>query len=185
MPSSPWRARDLKLLDAIDAFKREPFDMPVWRAVRGGRDPLMGSPSRSRWCDGNFDVLYTSLERDGAVAEIHALLTLQPVFPSKISWFAHELTVVASNTLRLADLPTLGRLGVDVDRYAERNYTRTQEIADASYFLGFDGLVVPSARWPCLNLVLFTDRVPPGQIDIAEPHGGPVSWDAWRKRTRT
>jgi hypothetical protein len=82
------RARDLELLDAIDAFQREALDVEVWRLVRAGRDPALGSPSRSRWCNGSFDVLYTSFEQDGAIAEIHALLSLQPVFPSKDHWFA-------------------------------------------------------------------------------------------------
>src|SRR4051795_13654947 len=97
--------------------------------------------------NGTFDVLYTSFERDGAIAEIHALLSLQPVFPSRDVWFANRLKIRAAQTLRVADLPTLARLGVSAARYAERDYEKTQEIADAAYFLGFDGLIVPSARW--------------------------------------
>ena len=178
------RARDLSLLDAVDAFQREAVDAEVWRVVRSGRDPTAGSPSRSRWCNGSFDVLYTSFERDGAVAEVHALLSLQPVFPSKEAWFASRLKVLAAQTLRLADLPTLGRLGVDTARYGERDYRRSQEIADAAYFLGFDGLIAPSARWSCLNLVLFTDRLAPGQIRIMDGADRPVRWDEWRKRLR-
>lgn len=178
------RARDLGLLDAVDAFKREAVDAEVWRLVRSGRDPTSGSPSRSRWCNGAFDVLYTSFERDGAIAEIHALLSLQPVFPSKDVWFAHRLKIKAAQTLRLADLPTLSRLGVNAARYAERDYGRTQEIADAAYFLGYDGVIAPSARWSCLNLVLFTDRIPPGQIQIVEATDQPVRWDEWRNRAQ-
>ncbi len=176
------RARDLDLLDAIDAFKREPFEADVWRVTREGRDPVSGSPSQSRWCNGTFDVLYTSLEADGAIAEIHALLSLQPVFPSKMRWFAHRLKVSATRTLKLADLPVLGRLGIDVPRYGERDYRRTQEIADAAYFLGFDGLIAPSARWDCLNFVLFTDRLPSGQVTIVETVSDPIDWRAWRKQ---
>lgn len=178
------RAREIGLLDAVDAFRREALDAEVWRLVRAGRDPLPGCPSRSRWCNGSFDVLYTSFERDGAIAEIHALLSLQPVFPSKDRWFANRLKVTATQTLRLADLPTLARLGVDAARYTERDYRRTQEIADAAFFLGFDGLVAPSARWTCLNLILFTDRIPPDQIQVAEEPEVPVSWEEWRKRGR-
>jgi len=73
---------------------------------------------------------------------------LQPVFPSKIQWFAHRLRISAAQTLRLADLPTLGRLGIDVERYEARDYSRTQPIAEAAYFLGFDGLIAPSATGP-------------------------------------
>jgi hypothetical protein len=174
------RARDLGLLDAVDAFRREALDAEVWRLVRAGRDPALGSPSRSRWCNGSFDVLYTSFERDGAIAEIHALLSLQPVFPSRDRWFANRLKVRATHTLRLADLPTLSKLGVDAARYADRDYRRTQEVADAAFFLGFDGLIAPSARWACLNLVLFTNRIPPDRIQALEAPEAPLSWEEWR-----
>ena len=97
------RVRDLRLLDAVDAFEREPFAAPVWRVVREGRDPTLGAPSLSRWCNGAFDVLYTSLERSGAVAEIHSLLSMQPVFPSKVRFHAHRLTVTAQRAIRFAD----------------------------------------------------------------------------------
>ena len=178
------RARDLGLLDALDAFRREAIDTEVWRLVRAGRDPALGSPSQSRWCNSTFDVLYTSFERDGAIAEIHALLSLQPVFPSKDRWFVHKLNVAATQTLRLADLDTLAKLGVDAARYKERTYDRTQEIADAAFFLGFDGLIAPSARWICLNFVLFTDRIPPDQVQVVEAPAAPVGWEDWRKRVR-
>lgn len=178
------RVRDLRLLDAVDAFEREPFAAPVWRVVREGRDPTLGAPSLSRWCNGAFDVLYTSLERSGAVAEIHSLLSMQPVFPSKVRFHAHRLTVTAQRAIRFADLSTLATLGVEVHRYRERAYARTQAIADAAHFLGFDALVAPSARWECLDAILFTDRIPPGSIQIAETEPEPVDWDAWRRRAR-
>jgi RES domain-containing protein len=178
------RPRDLGLLDAVDALGREPLEADVWRLVRRGRYPTLGSPSRSRWCNGGFDILYTSLTRDGALAEIHALLSLQPVFPSKDAWFVHRLRVATTRVLRLADFTTLAALGVDVARYEDRQYARTQEIADAAYFLDFDGLIAPSARWSCLNLMLFTDRIAPSEIEIAESEETPVDWAAWRKTAR-
>jgi hypothetical protein len=178
------QARDLELLDAIDAFPREPFEGEVWRVVPEGREPALGRASLSRWCDGTFDVLCTSLERDGAIAEIHALLSLQPVFPSKLRWFVHKLKVAAAQTLKLADLVTLSRLGVDAPRYTDRDYSRTQLIADAAYFLGFDGLIAPSARWSCLNVVLFMDRLAPQQIEVLGGDESPIDWSRWRKRRR-
>ena len=144
---------------------------------------MQGSPSRSRWSNGTFDVLYTAFERDGAIAEIHALLALQPVFPSKDRWFVHTLQVSTASALRLADLAALGALGVDTGRYGERDYSRTQEIADAAYFLGFDGLVVPSARWKCSNLVLFTDRIAPEKIEVVGSEEQ-VAWAEWRRTQR-
>jgi hypothetical protein len=182
MAAEMRRARDLKLLDAIDAFPRESFEARVWSVVREGRDPTLGSPSQSRWCTGQFDVLSTSLDRDGALAKIHALLSEQPVFPSRMTWRCYELEVTSKKTLRLTDISTLEKLGVDTSTYRQRRYDRTQSIADAAFFLGFDGIAAPSARWNCQNLVIFTDRFGPGDIGLTSDRGVQIDWASWRRQ---
>jgi RES domain-containing protein len=182
--SDPRRARDLKLLDQIDRFSRHVVTGSVWRVVRDGRDPMQAGRSISRWCNGEFDVLYTSLERDGAVAELHALLSLQPVFPSKIMFRAHRIKVSTNSTLQLLDLRSLASLGVETAAYNERRYGKTQEIADAAYFLGFDGIVAPSARWSCSSLILFSDRIEPGALMSEGADADPIDWNAWRREVR-
>jgi RES domain-containing protein len=182
--TDPRRARDLRLLDGVDAHPRAALEGTLWRVSREGRDPLQGGRSASRWCNGEFDVLYTSLERDGALAEVHTLLALQPVFPSRISFRVHRLRVAAQSVLHLADLPLLEQLGVDTARYQDRDYRQTQDIADATFFLGFDGLVVPSARWSCANAVLFTDRIDPAALTVEATDSDPVNWSEWRRRHR-
>jgi len=174
-------ARDHQLLDALDALDRTPFEQSVWRVVRQGRDPVQGHPSGGRWDPGTFDVLYTACESDGAVAEMHFHLSRQPVFPSKLTYRLHEISVVAGQTLRLADMRALARLGIEKTRYSELLYERTQEIGDAAYFLGFDGIIAPSARWRCLNAILFTDRIRPDRIEAIR--ATKVDWERWRRRT--
>lgn len=184
MPHDSRRARDLKLLDDVDAYPRRAYSGVLWRVVPSGRDPLQGGRSASRWCNGEFDVLYTSFERDGAIAEVHALLSLQPVFPSKLAFNAHRLNVSIYRGLDLADLTVLGELGVETARYQEREYAKTQDIADAAFFLGFDGLLVPSARWSCSNAVLFTERIEPANLAIEVSERKAVDWRSWRKRNK-
>jgi RES domain-containing protein len=171
------KARDLQLLDALDALERVPFEGIIWCVVREGRDPVQGHPSAGRWDPGGFDVLYTALEADGALAEIHFHLSRQPVFPSQIRYLLHEVAVRTRKSLRLADLRALADLGVEEARYSEILYARTQEIGDAAHFLGFDGVLAPSARWPCLNLTLFTDRFAPD--DLSSLRSKPVDVAAW------
>jgi RES domain-containing protein len=173
------RARDLELLDALDAQKGEAFSGQVWRIVREGRNPVQGYPAGARWDPALFDVIYTSLMREGALAEIHFHLSRQPVFPSKLVSVLHRISVRTARTLKLADMTALDRLGVVTPQYGDLDYRRTQEIGDAAFFLGFDGLIVPSARWHCQNLVLFTDRVAPADLTIEESHV--VDWAAWRR----
>jgi RES domain len=176
------KARDLSLLDSIDALDREAVSLNAWRVVRFGRDPLQGSPSRSRWCNETFDVLYTSLERDGAIAEVFSLLNSQPVFPSKIEARAHLVSVSLTKILRLDGPGSLAALGVDISRFKERDYLRTQAIADAAHFLDFEGLIVPSARWNCSNLVIFSDRIAPDAISHKGSESDPIDWTAWRRK---
>lgn len=175
------QARDIAVLDALDDRPREPFSQTVWRVVREGRDPIQGSPSIGRWSNGTFDVLYTSLTRDGAIAEMHSLLSMQPVFPSKIKFSVYQVKINADETLKIADFATLEAFGVDVSRYSERDYQKTQEIADAAYFLGFDGILAPSARSDCLNAVLFMERISPDQIEVIE-EGDEINWSDWRRK---
>jgi len=174
-------ARDHLLLDALDALERTPFNDTVWRMVRDGRDPVQGHPSGGRWDPGTFDVLYTALSSDGAIAEMHFHLSRQPVFPSRLTFLVHQLSAAAEQTLHLADMRALKQLGVEEARYSEILYHRTQEIGDAAYFLGFDGIVAPSARWSCLNAVLFTDRIAPDRIEPLR--STKVDWESWRRRT--
>lgn len=179
-PMAPRRARDLDLLDLLDAHEGVAFEGDVWRIVGEERDALQGYPAAARWDPGSFDVLYTSLERDGALAEIYFHLSRQPVFPSKLRWVIHRVAVRTRRTLRIADLGALAALGVTREAYATLAYERSQEIGDAAAFLGFDGILAPSARWPCQNLVLFVDRLAPD--DLAVRDSEPVDWDAWRAR---
>jgi hypothetical protein len=175
--------RDIALLDALDALPRLSVERRVWRTVREGRDPLEGRKSRGRWGHDGMETLCTSFEEHGSVAEIYALLSLQPVFPSKVEWLNHELQVAIENVASLPTLQELAELGVDIANYRSREYGRTQEIADAALFLGFSALVVPSARWECSDLVTFTDKIERGRLALrGSPHR--LDWDDWRPQLR-
>lgn len=176
----PRRVHDRALLDALEAIAPLPFAGEVWRITRKGREPLRGSTAGGRWSpEGEIEVLYTSLERDGALAEIGFRLSLEPVWPSRIEHEIHSITAGADRTLRFAAVAELKPLGVDTERYESFDYAATQAIAAAAHFLEFDGLVVPSARAACANLVAFTDRV-----SLRLSHSEAVDWQAWRTRRR-
>jgi hypothetical protein len=182
--ASGGRVHDSSLLDALEKLDPEPFDSDVWRVARKGRDPLRGSSANGRWgAAGELEVLYTSEQRDGALAEVGYRLSLEPVWPSLIQHQTHVLAVRAERTLRLVDMGELEKLGVDISRYETFEYGATQAIAAAAHFLEFDGMLVPSARFACSNLVLFTDRVlPAGQLQLVSSED--VDWADWRKKNR-
>ena len=177
-------ARDLALIDALAACEREVHGSDCWRVVPAGRDPLLGWPSKSRWCDGSFDILYTSLESDGAIAEIDAMLRMQPVIPSKMTFSLFALYASTEQTLRIADMRMLARLGVDIARYKERDYSRTSAIAETAHFLEYDGLIAPSTRHDCFNFMVFTDRAGPDTIGLVAGEPKAVDFQQWRQARR-
>ncbi len=157
------------------------FDASVWRITRAGRDPIRGSAANGRWTpDDGAEVLYTSVERDGALAEIGFRLALEPVWPSRVRHEIHEIKVRTTQTLRVADVGGLAAFGVDIVRYASFDYTATQALAAAAHFMAFDGLLVPSARHRSHNLVIFMDTDAAASLERLNTES--VDWAAWRRR---
>ena len=177
------RARDSALLDLLEETPSSSHYGSVWRVVREGRDPLRCSRSFGRWDDGSVDVLYTAMERKGAIAEMRYHLTKgQPVFPSRVRFELHEIHCRVGN-IAVLDFSMLGRLGIPEDQYGRLpypslriEYARTQQIGEAACFIGFDALQVPNARWPCKNIVFFCERL---ESDALTEHrnDGLVDWE--------
>jgi RES domain len=168
---------DPALLERLGAFATERFDSEVFRATRKSLDPLAASTSGGRWAPrGLVPVLYTSLLREGALAEISYHWSQLTPWPSRPA-VLHRLAVAAERRLRLlrADL---GELDVDLAQYASINYRRTQEIGAAVAFLGCDGLIAPCARWNCENLVLFTENHSlTSKLEVLSSEE--IDWQAW------
>jgi RES domain-containing protein len=181
--------RDSALIDAIEAIEPVQFRGPVWRVVRDGHDPCQCSRSGGRWDDGTFDVLYTALASDGAVAEMYFHLKRgQPIMPSRVRYRLYELRTAMDRALKLLDLAALARLGLDTEAYGRLSYQertaeypRSQDIAETAHFLEFDGLIVPSARWEGPNAVLFCDYVRPEAREAVTDHGQ-LDWAEWERR---
>jgi hypothetical protein len=170
---------DRDLLDALEVLGSEPFSGAAWRTTWATRDPLVGSTAGGRWHPENsFEALYTSTDPDGALAEVYFHLSRSPVF-SSAHVRLHRLRVETRRTLRL-DMEILSSLGVEAARYSAMDYARTREIGAAAHFLECDSLLVPSPRWPCLNLVLFLDRLNPDGLAVEAVRE--VNWPAWREQ---
>lgn len=174
------RARDLKLLDALDKLDPVSVSDTVWRVARSDQDPLIGRPVGGRWDPGLFDVLYTSFDPNGAISEVHFQLVRQPVFPSKVKFSLNEVSVKLDKLLRFSSLEELKPFGVEEENYLDVLYEKTQMIGDAAAFLGFNGIITPSARWECLNLIVFTDHIGPEDMELRS-HSD-IDWDAWNSK---
>ena len=178
------RVHDRELLDALEAFDPVPLATHVWRAVRAGRDPIRGSTANGRWgAAGEVEVLYTSLERDGALAEVGYRLGLEPIWPSKIKHEINRISIDLEKVCDLSTFPILARLGLDESSYEGHNYAVEQAISAAAKFLGFEAILVPNARYRCNNLVIYTEVVDGGTLNAESSEI--VDWNAWRAANRS
>lgn len=176
------RVHDRAILDTLESFDPETLQQTVWRVARKTRDPLRGAIASGRWNSiGELDVLYTSVERDGALAEVGYRLSLEPVWPSKIEHQVHELSIKAERALKFENLGQLEKLGVDITKFESFEYTATQAIAAAAHFLQFDALVVPSARHTAANVVVFLDRIQTAPELLKSVD---VDWNIWRAKNK-
>ena len=182
MPSA--QVHDPDLLDILEAMEPQPFAGVVWRVTWAARDPMAGGTGGGRWHFPNdFEALYTSLEEDGAMAEIYHHLSRAPVFSSS-HVLINKLHVSAGRTLEFADVGALARLGIDEEMFRKGDTSRTREVGAAARFLDLDGLIVPNARWPCSNLVLFLDRLP-DRSGLRVEETRDINWPAWREKAGT
>lgn len=188
--ASPHRSpRSQILVDAIEAESPTSFSGIVWRVVTEGFDVLRPGRAGGRWDDGTFDVLYTSSERDGAIAEswFHAGKG-QPVIPSKITKRIYKIEAEISKVLDLSDMQKLRSFGIDVATYGRLQYARRmkeyptlQQIAEAAHFYEYQAIIVPNARWPTSNVVVFTEHTPRNLLTVLEDE--PVDLNHWHETT--
>lgn len=153
---------DPNLADRLSNFATKAFEGEVFRVTRASADPTAPSLYGGRWArpqnsDPGTAVLYTSLIREGALAEVTSYLADLTPLPKRGVIKVTCLAVTTSKVVRLTS-NDLTNLGVDMTRYTLREYSQTQEIGSTLAWLGADALIAPSARWPCDNLMIFTDN---------------------------
>jgi RES domain len=178
------RVHDREMLDMLEQHDPQPFIADAWRVVRSGRDPMRGSTANGRWnASGEFEVLYTACDRDGALAEIGYRMSLEPIWPSNIHHEIHRLDVALDRVLDLTDFKILAQLGVHEDSYEGHRYDSEQAVSAAARFLEFQAILVPNARYSGNNLVVYPDLE--GALNgLTQMESEPVDWNVWRASNR-
>ena len=150
---------DPNLLDAIESLGAETLDdVVVWRHMFNDNPPELSNTRGARWNPPGLAAIYTSADRDTAIAEGQHAIDSQPLRP-KARRYVYELRVSASNALRIteAEFPALG---LDPDDLESADFTSCQRIAAHAAFLDYDALIVPSARANGSNIVIFVNELP-------------------------
>ena len=179
------RVHDRELLDALEQRDPQSFVDETWRVVRSRRDPMRGSTANGRWgAAGEFEVLYTACDRDGALAEIGYRMSLEPIWPSKLRHEVHKINVALDRVLDLTDFAFLARLGIHESSYEGHRYEVEQSVSAAARFLEFQAILVPNARYSGNNLVVYPDLQ--GALNGLNPlESESADWNVWRASNRS
>ena len=162
---------DPQVTDLLEEFGASPWEGSVWRHVFGGRDPTIPTHRAGRWApEGEFAVLYSSLVRDGAIAEADFVIS-QFSLPPSTKRRVCRLDIKLQSVIDLRVNDRLAFLGIDGDSHQEQ-WSRCQEIGAAANFMGFDGILVPSARFSGDNLVILTENMGEGSFVEAGDEDG-------------
>ncbi len=149
------------LLDLLESFPSAPYDGQAWRITFDGQPPERPNIRGARWNPKDVSALYASLSSRCVRAEFEHILDLQPVRPIKPAT-EYTLRVRLARVLDLTAPERMQQLGLDLDALEDTlaGQEPCQRIGGAVKLLGFEGLLVPSVRFPGgVNLVIYTDNV--------------------------
>ncbi len=168
-----------ELRETLASYRTSAIHATLYRATLFERDPLASSFRGGRWIPpGSKAVLYTSMSREGALAEIAFRLGLNTPLSTKPVKL-HRIKVDSEAVLALSNA-NLQTLEVALSNFGSLAYDWTQLIGLAAFQIGASALQVPSARWPSDNLVILDEATAKNSIELIESEV--VDWIAWARR---
>lgn len=160
------RTFDPELLDFLESRAVGEWTALVWREVLRDADPLRPNQRGARWNPPGVEALYCSLLPETAEAEIDYIVSLQPVPVRKRRKV--RLEVELAGVIDLSDLAPLEAFGMDRAGLLGRNVDAPRTVGSAVSWLGYAGLLVPSARHAGTNLVIYANQMAPtDQVELA------------------
>jgi RES domain-containing protein len=170
---------DIEIVDILDSMQPDEYSGSIWRTTWQGRSPLLGGTGGGRWSPSSgFETLYTSFDKDTSISELHYHLSQAPVFSSS-NVEIWELRIDKLQILNLSTNSALKDLRIDARNHGKEQLEHCQKIGAAAYFLGHQGILVPSYRASGTNCVIFSERLDLDQLH--ERFAQPINWPAWIK----
>lgn len=121
----------------------------------GDYSPIRANVTGARWNGPSAAAIYTSCERETALAEAEYYISLQPLRP-KAKRTLYTIDVSLRTVVDITAPSALRFLGITADVLRSEDQSRCRLIGNAVNWLGHDGLLVPSARRDSgTNLVIF------------------------------
>lgn len=165
MPASP------DLLQSIDAIGARSFSGELYRHTAPDREPLSGASARAfggRWNPrDSFSTIYLAQPVEACVGEFLRMAAGQG--RGAESFLPRDIHTVAANDLLLVDLTyaaSLASVGIEPTDISAVDWGPCQRVGEAVYFLGYQGLMAPSASGVGIVMAVFETRVRPDQLKV-------------------
>jgi RES domain-containing protein len=138
----------------------------VYRHMFGAHPPVRSNITGARWNAPGLDAIYTSCERETALAEAEYYISLQPLRP-KAKRVLYTIRVSVNSVIDLTAPGLLIGLGITGDVLSGPDHEPCRLIGSAVTWLGHEGLLVPSARRAGgTNLVIYRQDPPEDAFQI-------------------
>jgi RES domain-containing protein len=152
---------DEDVLRALAEISPSPWNGIVYRHMFADYRPDRENTLGARWNPAGIPAIYTSLSREGVLAEVEYQLSMEPLRPS-VRRTLYKVEVALSSVLDLSSWTTLERFGLSSEGFTGTDHAPCQKIGGAVEDLEHDGLLVPSARLTGgTNLVIYPNRQRP------------------------
>ena len=134
-----------EMLDLLQSAAVSKWDGTVYRHMFGSHAPVRVNMTGARWNEPNLAAIYASCERETALAEAEYYINMEPRRPrSKRTIFTIHVSLRKVIDLTAAGL--LAQLDITDDVLAAIDHTPCRTVGGAVNWLGYNGLLVPSAR---------------------------------------
>jgi RES domain-containing protein len=154
------------LLDALQAIAPAPWAGRAFRHTFADYAPDVENTRGARWNPPGTAAIYTSLTREGVLAEAEHQLSIQPIRP-RVKRTIHTLDITLCSVLDLTSMQALARVGIGPGELGGDDMLACQQVGGATSWLDHDGLLIPSARAEAVNLVIFpASRTPDASFSV-------------------
>jgi RES domain-containing protein len=155
-----------EMLDILQSAAVSAWEGTVYRHMFGSHRPARGNTTGARWNEPPLEAIYTSCERETALAEAEYSLAAQPLRP-KAKRVLYTIRVSLKNVLDLTAPGFLDRLRITPAILQGDDHSPCRLIGNAANWLGHEGLLVPSARRAGgTNLVIYQQDLSTRDFEI-------------------
>ncbi|OSP08803.1 RES family NAD+ phosphorylase [Microbacterium sp. LEMMJ01] len=159
---------DDDLVQRVDQLPRTVWSADTFRYTGSSRDPLSGAGARlfgGRWNPKDiFATIYLATPVSACMGELARAATSQSAPVEVFLQADYSLHTIAVSEITVLDLrapAALAHVGLSDGDIRDPDWTACQNIGNAAWFLGFGGILAPSATGDGIVLAAFEARASP------------------------